>query len=43
MENNNTSLQQQLLEAGVHFGHLKKKWNLKCCLTFLLRKRYPHY
>ena len=22
---NNTSLQQQLLEAGVHFGHLKKK------------------
>ena len=20
---NNTSLQQQLLEAGVHFGHLK--------------------
>jgi len=21
----NTSLQQQLLEAGVHFGHLKKK------------------
>ena len=26
---NNTSLQQQLLEAGVHFGHLKKKWNPK--------------
>src|SRR5215210_4417578 len=25
----NTSLQQQLLEAGVHFGHLKKKWNPK--------------
>ena len=24
---NNTSLQQQLLEAGVHFGHLKRKWN----------------
>ena len=24
---NNTSLQQQLLEAGVHFGHLRKKWN----------------
>src|SRR5213079_1956528 len=23
----NTSLQQQLLEAGVHFGHLRKKWN----------------
>src|SRR4030095_14900759 len=21
------SLQQQLLDAGVHFGHLKKKWN----------------
>ena len=26
---NNTSLQQQLLDAGVHFGHLKKKWNPK--------------
>ena len=23
----NTSLQQQLLEAGVHFGHLTRKWN----------------
>lgn len=23
----NKSLHQQLLEAGVHFGHLKKKWN----------------
>jgi len=22
---NNTSLQQQLLDAGVHFGHLKKE------------------
>lgn len=26
---NNTSLQQQLLDAGVHFGHLRKKWNPK--------------
>ena len=26
---NNTTLQQQLLEAGVHFGHLRKKWNPK--------------
>jgi small subunit ribosomal protein S2 len=26
MEDNKT-LHQQLLEAGVHFGHLKKKWN----------------
>lgn len=25
----NKSLHQQLLEAGVHFGHLKKKWNPK--------------
>ena len=25
----NTSLQQQLLEAGVHFGHLTRKWNPK--------------
>jgi small subunit ribosomal protein S2 len=25
----NTSLQQQLLDAGVHFGHLRKKWNPK--------------
>ena len=26
---NNTSLQQQLLEAGVHFGHLKKNQKKK--------------
>ncbi len=25
----NTTLNQQLLEAGVHFGHLRKKWNPK--------------
>jgi len=25
----NTSLQQQLLEAGVHFGHQTKRWNPK--------------
>ena len=26
---NNTSLQQQLLEAGVHFGHQTRRWNPK--------------
>lgn len=36
---NNTSLQQQLLEAGVHFGHLKKNGTLKCYPTFLQKKK----
>ena len=35
---NNTSLQQQLLEAGVHFGHLKKKWNPKM-LPYIFAKK----
>ena len=34
----NTSLQQQLLEAGVHFGHLKKKWNPKM-LPYIFAKK----
>ena len=25
----NKTLQQHLMEAGVHFGHLRKKWNPK--------------
>jgi small subunit ribosomal protein S2 len=41
---NNTSLQQQLLEAGVHFGHLKKKWNPKMLtLHFCRKKGYSHH
>jgi small subunit ribosomal protein S2 len=40
--NNNTSLQQQLLEAGVHFGHLKKKWNPKMLPYIFAEKRGIH-
>ena len=40
---NNTSLQQQLLEAGVHFGHLKKKWNPKMLpYIFAEKKGIPY-
>ena len=38
----NTSLQQQLLEAGVHFGHLKKKWNLKMLPYIFAEKKGIH-
>ncbi len=37
MEDNKT-LHQQLLEAGVHFGHLKKKWNPKM-LPFIFAEK----
>jgi small subunit ribosomal protein S2 len=39
---NNTSLQQQLLEAGVHFGHLKKKWNPKMLPYIFAEKKGIH-
>jgi small subunit ribosomal protein S2 len=39
---NNTSLQQQLLEAGVHFGHLKKKWNPKMLPYIFAEKKGLH-
>ena len=39
---NNTSLQQQLLEAGVHFGHLKKKWNPKMLPYIFAEKNGIH-
>ena len=39
---NNTSLQQQLLEAGVHFGHLKKKWNPKMLPYIYAEKKGIH-
>mgnify|MGYP003581675783 CR=1 FL=1 len=42
MENNNTSLQQQLLEAGVHFGNLKKKWNPKMLPYIFAEKKGIH-
>jgi small subunit ribosomal protein S2 len=42
MENNNTSLQQQLLDAGVHFGHLKKKWNPKMLPYIFAEKKGIH-
>ncbi len=39
---NNTSLQHQLLEAGVHFGHLKKKWNPKMLPYIFTEKKGIH-
>ncbi len=39
---NNSSLQQQLLEAGVHFGHLKKKWNPKMLPFIFAEKKGIH-
>jgi small subunit ribosomal protein S2 len=39
---NSTSLQQQLLEAGVHFGHLRKKWNPKMLPYIYAEKKGIH-
>src|SRR5882724_3656653 len=39
---NTTSLQQQLLEAGVHFGHLKKNWNPKMLPYIFAEKKGIH-
>ena len=39
---NNTSLQQQLLEAGVHFGYLRKKWNPKMLPYIFAEKKGIH-
>jgi small subunit ribosomal protein S2 len=39
---NNTTLQQQLLEAGVHFGHLRKKWNPKMLPYIYAEKKGIH-
>jgi small subunit ribosomal protein S2 len=36
------SLQQQLLEAGVHFGHLRKKWNPKMLPYIFAEKKGIH-
>jgi small subunit ribosomal protein S2 len=38
----NPSLQQQLLEAGVHFGHLRKKWNPKMLPYIFAEKKGIH-
>lgn len=38
----NKSLQQQLLEAGVHFGHLRKKWNAKMLPYIFAEKNGIH-
>ncbi len=35
-------LQQQLLEAGVHFGHLRKKWNPKMLPFIYAEKKGNH-
>jgi small subunit ribosomal protein S2 len=39
---NKTSLQQQLLDAGVHFGHLRKKWNPKMLPYIFAEKKGIH-
>src|ERR1700754_340237 len=39
---NNTSLQQQLLDAVVHFSHLKKKWNPKMLPYIFAEKKGIH-
>lgn len=36
------TLQQQLLEAGVHFGHLRKKWNPKMLPYIFSEKKGIH-
>jgi small subunit ribosomal protein S2 len=41
MEDKKT-LQQELLEAGVHFGHLKKKWNPKMLPYIFTEKKGIH-
>jgi len=38
----NSSLQEQLLEAGVHFGHLRKKWNPKMLPYIYAEKKGIH-
>lgn len=38
----NKNLHQQLLEAGVHFGHLKKKWNPKMLPYIFTEKNGIH-
>jgi len=40
MSDNN--LQQQLLDAGVHFGHLRKKWNPKMLPYIFAEKKGIH-
>src|SRR5436189_1557726 len=39
---NNPSLQQQLLDAGVHFGHFRKKWNPKMLPYIFAEKKGIH-
>jgi small subunit ribosomal protein S2 len=38
----NKTLQQHLLEAGVHFGHLRKKWNPKMLPYIFTEKKGIH-
>ncbi|MBL7764774.1 MAG: 30S ribosomal protein S2 [Chitinophagaceae bacterium] len=38
----NTSLHQQLLDSGVHFGHLRKKWNPKMLPYIFAEKKGIH-
>ncbi len=38
----NSTLYQQLLEAGVHFGHLRKKWNPKMLPFIFAEKKGIH-
>ena len=35
---------KDLLEAGVHFGHMTRKWNPNMApYIFMEKKRYSHY
>jgi small subunit ribosomal protein S2 len=38
----NKTLQQHLMEAGVHFGHLRKKWNPKMLPYIFAEKKGIH-
>jgi small subunit ribosomal protein S2 len=42
MENNNKIEIQEMLEAGVHFGHLRSKWNPKMAPYIFMEKNGIH-
>jgi small subunit ribosomal protein S2 len=42
MENNNKPEIQEMLEAGVHFGHLRSKWNPKMAPYIFMEKNGIH-
>jgi small subunit ribosomal protein S2 len=34
---------KELLEAGVHFGHMTRKWDPNMAIYLYGKKWYPHY